>query len=886
VFIYYRFENPDGPAVEKKRMDFVGGIMVAQRESVMRPFSFRVEGGDDRSMDWQPVEVVDPPAIKSLKIKLIPPAYTRQAPRYSERDIRAIVGTRVEMSAVATKRLASAVLCLEGGIQVPGRLSGSTGAFEVPADAAKGLAVEKSGSYWFALADSDGLTSEETPYGEIVALPDLPPTVTIDEPAGNLFATPQAEIPIRVTARDDLGIQTIELELNRSDQPGQPDAKKRLDSDPDAGHAPAGEAPGGDGPGQRRTAVYRLHLAREKPALAPGTQVTFRGIATDYRPQTGTSTPRRLTIVTPEELAERIAERQSAVLAELSRVLAVQRQSRGQVRASELLLQEKGRPDQSDVDNLSNAERNQRQVRQLLTSRAEGLPANVLALLADLENNKLDSPEIQRAMESLLSQMERLARDVLPRVDLELTAAIKAAQVRVEEQAASKDRAAVKAHARPKPPAADIVKPLSAAGRQQDLVIESLQRMRDELSRRDRFRGFYRDVAQLLREHEDLARRCIELSQRTLGYQVKDLPPETVAELRLAASQQRDLARRLDAIQEQMDQALGALEKTDPLEAETLSDALARARQLNVGGAMLSAGGELEQNRISQALDQQQQIAQHLREILDILANRRAAGGKPGQNASELTPEQAANMRQGVEGLRDRQQKALAQTRRLEAVQQRQPQGQRVLPAAEEQALEELAREQRRLEADTAALWRRFPTAEDFRAALDAAAGDMGLSAARLDRRQTDQPTQGFQQSALARLASALETLKPGPPSNKPGGKPSNQTGQPGLPRDATPKVVSGAQAGQPKTRPGQETGKPGTSPGKAAAGEGPEGTGRQPAAQVRLAMEHYWGSLPARQREQMSQFPPAEDFLPKYEWLLQEYFRRLAEQPERQNAN
>jgi hypothetical protein len=132
-----------------------------------------------------------------------------------------------------------------------------------------------------------------------------------------------------------------------------------------------------------------------------------------------------------------------------------------------------------------------------------------------------------------------------------------------------------------------------------------------------------------------------------------------------------------------------------------------------------------------------------------------------------------------------------------------------------------------------------------------------------------------------------LDALKPGPPSKKPDGKPSDQTGQPRGPGDVTRKVVSGAQGGQPKTKPGQEAGKPGTGPAKAAAGQGPEGAARRPtAAEVRLALEHYWGTLPVRQREQMSQFPSAEEFLPKYEWLLEEYFKRLAEQPDNTNAN
>lgn len=39
------------------------------------------------------------------------------------------------------------------------------------------------------------------------------------------------------------------------------------------------------------------------------------------------------------------------------------------------------------------------------------------------------------------------------------------------------------------------------------------------------------------------------------------------------------------------------------------------------------------------------------------------------------------------------------------------------------------------------------------------------------------------------------------------------------------------------------------------------------------------WGMLPERQRQQMLELP-VEEFLPKYELLIEDYFRRLAEEP------
>ena len=56
----------DAEAVEEiDRLRYVEGAMTARRENVLRPFSYRVEGGDDQSMPWYDVQVVEPPAIEA-----------------------------------------------------------------------------------------------------------------------------------------------------------------------------------------------------------------------------------------------------------------------------------------------------------------------------------------------------------------------------------------------------------------------------------------------------------------------------------------------------------------------------------------------------------------------------------------------------------------------------------------------------------------------------------------------------------------------------------------------------------------------------------------------------------------------------------------------------
>lgn len=91
-------------------------------------------------------------------------------------------------------------------------------------------------------------------------------------------------------------------------------------------------------------------------------------------------------------------------------------------------------------------------------------------------------------------------------------------------------------------------------------------------------------------------------------------------------------------------------------------------------------------------------------------------------------------------------------------------------------------------------------------------------------------------------------------------------------------------QASQPK--PSTPSNKPSNKPAtNSVARTGP--TGESPPAEttpadMRELLKRLWGELPDKAREQVLQ-SPVEEFLPRYELLIEEYFRRLAEdkQPE-----
>jgi hypothetical protein len=887
VRIHYRLQTPDGGTVEETEpMRCVEQAMVADRENVVRPFSFRIEGGDDRSMPWTDVEVVDPPAIESVSIRLTPPAYTGQPPVASERHIRAIAGTRVEIATTATKPLRSAELCFENGRRLPAVLTADGQGFSV------GDVIEKSGAYWIELTDTDGLKGGGNDRWQFVAVPDVPPTVRIENPADNLYVTPQAVVPLRIAAKDDLALRSITLLFRLAD--AARDESIELFGAPPQPPRQSAVAPAGDS----RIVDYRWDLASLR--LQPGTQIAFRVAATDYRPQNAASDPRRLLVVTPDELQDRIAEREGLIVAELDRALKMQRACREQVEKLRSQLADLTWLERPHVDGLQAVEHSQRDIDQVLTSRSHGVAMYALALLADIENNRLDNADSRRRMTSLLDELDRLDRDEIPPLARELTAAVKTAQIDREGQGGDRPNFRLSENGtvplRGTSAIRSVAESLAAAEKHQDAIAAAIERQIAQLARWNGYRRLHREIGQLIRDQEDAARRTAEVGRRTLARDLRDLAAQDAADLQAAVAGQLELARLLDRVLQEADAAVVELQKTDALAADTVADALDQARRLAIAGQMRTAAGQIGQNQIGQAAAAQKQILQDLREILDLLANQRrnelvglvkklkqaqadlqaverrqeelcrqfdaaakdkdkdararqlqqlaadqrrlredverlsrqlarlqadkpadaaalagrqmndadqragqgdaAAAGRSAADArlslanarrrladqlrdaaARLASEQVDQLEEQVKHLRGQQAGALDESRRLNDLERSQGR----LTRSQALSLRDLARLQRSLQTDAAALAQRFAGAAAFELALTTAAADMRRAADQLDRRETGSTTQDAQQQAIGRLDLLVDVLKPEPPSTEnqspPGGDNPPQQG-------------------------------------------------------------------------------------------------------------
>jgi hypothetical protein len=659
---------------------------------------------------------------------LHPPDYSGLPAEESAGSIVALRGTRVELVATTTKKLRRATLRQENGGELALALSDDGHQLALKPDSQQPLTVDQTGQYWIELEDAQGLTGGADNRYDIRAIPDQEPTVTIEEPGTNVFVTPQGEVALAIAVKDDLAIQAIELHFNRSDRTDVEDfAVPLFRGEPHAARLEGAGLLAGGKLGASRVVEHRWQLADLK--LAPGAQVTFWATADDYLPQTGKSTVRRLSIITPAELEERLAQRQSLVFAELQRVLKMQQDARAQTRSLEIQVNDVGKIGKSDVDHAQSAELNQRQVSRTLTSPAEGVPAQVEDFLAELRANRVDSPDVERNMNAILEEIERLGREHLGAIESDLTGFIKAAQAKLPRESQESATA---------PSDGELRKSLSSVAGNQDQVVASLEKMLSELGRWDNYRRFAREIAELKRDQEEIARQTKELGPKTLGRDQKELDEQQQADLKKLAGQQTELSRRLEKVQQQMAEMSRSLSESDPIAAATVSDGLHQARRQAISGQMRETSAQLERNQLGQAAAQQTKIGKDLDDLLGILSNRRE------QELSRLVKQlreaedELAKLTQQQAGLRKKMKEAAEISD----------------PNERKRQLERLARQQKELEQQAARLARQLKRLQAEQAAQNtsSAAGKMSQA--------SDSGGQGQAENADQQAAGAEKDLE------------------------------------------------------------------------------------------------------------------------------
>jgi hypothetical protein len=603
VRMQLRFETPTGTRTESREMKPLADRMIFRLDNVTQSFEYRATGGDDDSMPWTRLAVIEPPKVVNLLVALQPPAYTGLPRQSAGRVVKAMAGSELVLGGRMDKAIVSARLRSESpGVPLPDVAITSDGlTFVVPADQKQPWRMDKSATYWVELADASGLPTGRDTRVEVQVQADSPPAISWELPGESTHVTPRAVVPVRALVKDDLAIARIELRYLRPGHSDQGEQVVNLYAGP-----PQAQPAGGMEAGDSRSIDTGWDLSL-LAGLAPGDVLAVRLTAEDYQPRQATSVARRLTIITEDELAGRIGQRQTSILGQMAEALRTQRQCREQLGALLIRLEEKRRLDASHLNQLQSAQLNQRQVEKLLGPGSDGVEGQIETLLAELAANRVERQALADRMNDLLASVRTLNREPLVEISRQLTEASKTAREGLDggREAAGGDAA----------PA------LSTAAARQDEVIATLESLLGKLTEWDSFSRLAREIGQIRGEEERLVGHVETLRLAAVAGQ--SLAAAERATAREQRQSQLELARRLDKIQGRMEQMLARLAASDPIAAGTLADALDAGRRLAIGGQMRAAADRLGQFQFGEAMQHQQSVLAGLAELLSLLSSRR-----------------------------------------------------------------------------------------------------------------------------------------------------------------------------------------------------------------------------------------------------------------------
>jgi hypothetical protein len=407
-----------------------GHVLKAVNESL----DLEIRGGDARLRPLR-LEVLEPPALETLRITATPPAYLGNTPRElpAARVVQVPRGAAVEIACTATKPLSGATMvAVSVGAAaaatetvlatVPAAdATGGSGPPSAPVRAIVGriAALDADCSVVVRFTDTDGLVNREPVAFTLSAVPDEPPQVAVRLHGISTAVTPRARVPLVGAISDDHGIGEAAVRLKVADaaEAAVPLARVRT------------------GDALVELPVEAAEVVELEPlGLGVGRTLELAVTATDTctlagGPQAGTSDAWSLAIVSPEALVAMLEAREIILRRRYESCVADLTQARDGFATRR---QDGGRERQADAAGAADREAGDSPVAEAAalaaglaaglgeaTSRAAGetgeLAEAFRGIRLEFANNRLITPELEtRLIAQIAEPLSALAARELP----------------------------------------------------------------------------------------------------------------------------------------------------------------------------------------------------------------------------------------------------------------------------------------------------------------------------------------------------------------------------------------------------------------------------------------------------------------------------------------
>lgn len=380
---------------------------------VTRPAVYYVRSYRARSSKYD-VRVITVPRIEEVRVRVTPPGYTRQQ-RYEgpvpKDGLAGLPGTKVRFQARSNRPLKGGTVTVtteEGTIEVVLKPTADDDRevigeqVQVTIDGKPGwepFQITADGKFELKVTDVGGQESLQSFSGSITLLVDERPFVRLLQPRKTSLATPNAALPVVLSAEDDYGISGLQL------------FRSLNDSRPLPVDVPLGSEP-------LRRAYQQLCLPLQQYSLQPGDEIKLFGRVEDNDPagpKGSESEVATVRIISQEDFERMLSVRQGIEVL-MSKYAEARRRMEGLAKETEGLQRKlKDLPPKGLVDKQIRqqtrrmVQRLRKESDRLRKSAAHKLPLDIdQNLTPQLESLAAISSEMADELEKLLSDSELL----------------------------------------------------------------------------------------------------------------------------------------------------------------------------------------------------------------------------------------------------------------------------------------------------------------------------------------------------------------------------------------------------------------------------------------------------------------------------------------------
>lgn len=589
--VYVR--EPGGRATALAMVREADGSFRATIDSITKTTQYWFEAGDDNT-ERHPysINVVRRPEVVEALATIEPPSYAAsQSPRVrdlADGQVEAPVGGTVQVAIRASKPIPAGRgvgLRTTDGTLIPLILD--------PAEAtwlSARFEVERDLRFRIELRDEYGFENRGAVEHTILAVADMPPRVTLLEPASLVELTPEGSVLLVVRVEDDFGIAGLELEsevLGHIDSVTTPLTERMEFIDTNAGVAAAA----------RFVWTVRDRLPEE---LLAGDVLVYDVVARDNRPtpegtgQLGRSATMRIKIISALEFDIRMrsdlvrleARIREAALAQgdlLDRTLAL-------VRGDD----EPGSLTEADRDIAASLAGEQAR----LIKRVGDVAGRFDKLAVRMEQNRAGTDQTRARMRASGNALRRAAAE--PMTD----AATALSEVRRED--AEREQQAR----------------LQEAVQSEAESADRLNALLEEMSQWGSFQEVFAKTRDLFDRQTILRMQTAKLGKAMLGKPVESLNANEAAELNRTRRQQEQLETDVHRLLERMARLVAGAGDRDRASADAMDAALRSARANDMARQLRSAAEALKTNRTAAAGMAQKAAADAMQKMIAALRER------------------------------------------------------------------------------------------------------------------------------------------------------------------------------------------------------------------------------------------------------------------------